>query len=73
MKNKLTYRLIERAVSGDEIAINRIVTIYEPYINTLASIQLYDAEGNEYMGVNVDLKDQLTRKLLDLIHTYEIV
>lgn len=72
MKNELTYKLIERAVSGDEVAINRIVTIYEPYINTLASLQLYDDDGNEYIGVNVDLKDHLTQKLLDLIQTYKI-
>ena len=72
MKNKLTDKLIERAVSGDEVAINRIVTIYEPYINTLASLQLYDDDGNEYIGVNVDLKDHLTQKLLDLIQTYKI-
>ena len=72
MKNKLNYKLIERAVSGDELAINRIVTIYEPYINTLASLQLYDDDGNEYIGVNVDLKDHLTQKLLDLIQTYKI-
>jgi len=72
MKNKLTYLLIKKAVSGDEIAINKIITIYEPYINTLASIPLYDADGNEYVGINVDLKDHLTRKLLELIHTYKI-
>ena len=72
MKDKLTYELIERAFSGDELAINRIIVIYEPYINTLASKILYDAEGNEYVGVNVDLKDHLTRKLLELIHTYKV-
>ncbi len=72
MKNKLSYNLIERAVSGDESAVKRIVAIYEPYINTLASKPLYDSEGNEYIGINVDLKDHLTQKLLDLIHTYKI-
>lgn len=72
MKHKLTYTLIKRAVSGDEIAVNRIVAIYEPYINTLVSKKLYDSDGNEYIGVNVELKDHLTRKLLDLIHTYKI-
>ena len=72
MKNKLNYKLIERAVSGDETAVNRIVAIYEPYINTLATKTLYDSEGNEYIGINVDLKDHLTRKLLELINTYKI-
>ena len=72
MKHKLTYKLIKRAVSGDVIAINRIVAIYEPYINTLASKSLYDAEGNEYIMINVDLKDHLTSKLINLIHRYKI-
>ncbi len=72
MKSALSYELIERAISGDEDAVNRIVSIYEPYINTLASKSLYDAEGNEYIGVNVDLKDHLVRKLINLIHTYKV-
>lgn len=72
MKSALSYELIERAISGDEEAVNRIVSIYEPYINTLASKSLYDAEGNEYIGVNVDLKDHLVRKLINLIHTYKV-
>lgn len=72
MKSALSYELIERAILGDEDAVNRIVSIYEPYINTLASKSLYDAEGNEYIGVNVDLKDHLVRKLINLIHTYKV-
>lgn len=72
MKNALSYKLIEQAVSGDETAIDRIVEIYQPYINTLASRTLYDSEGNEYIGVNVDLRDHLVRKLINLIHTYKI-
>lgn len=73
MKSKLSYDLIERAILGDETAVNRIVEIYEPYINTLASKPLYDSKGNEYIGINVDLKDNLIRKLINLVHTYKIV
>ena len=73
MKNKLSYKLIECAVSGDESAINRIVAIYEPYINTLASKPLYDSEGNEYIGINVDLKEHLTSKLINMINEYKII
>lgn len=72
MKSALNYKLIEQAVSGDESAIDRIVEIYQPYINTLASRTLYDFEGNEYIGVNVDLQDHLTRKLVDIIRKYQI-
>lgn len=72
MKNKLSYELIEKAVSGDVEAINRIVEIYEPYINTLASQTLLDSDGNEYVGVNDDLKEHLTSKLLDVISKYRV-
>lgn len=72
MKNALSYALIERAISGEEAAVNRIIAIYEPYINTLASKPLYDTDGNEYIGVNVDLKDHLIQKLINLIHTYKM-
>ena len=72
MKNALSYKLIEQAASGDETAIDRIVEIYQPYINTLASRTLYDSEGNEYIGVNVDLRDHLTRKLVAILQKYQI-
>lgn len=72
MTNGLSYELIQNAVSGDETAINRIVAIYEPYINTLASQTLYDKAGNEIVGVNTDLHDYLKSKLIHVIHTYKI-
>ena len=40
MTKGLNYELIKKAVSGDEVAINKIVKIYEPYINTLVSTKL---------------------------------
>ena len=64
MSNALDYKLIKKAVSGDAEVIN-----YSPYINTLASMTLYDSNGNEYTGVNVDLKNHLTQKLIHL-NTY---
>ena len=73
MKGDLNYELIDKAVSGDEEAINRILKIYEPYINTLASQTLLDSEWNEYVGVNVDLKEHLTSKLLTVISKYIII
>lgn len=72
MKSKLNYKLIEKAMSGDKTSIDRIVSIYQPYINTLASRTVYDAEGNEFIGVNVELKDHLTRKLFQVIHSFKI-
>ena len=73
MKSDLSYDMIKKAISGDVEAVNRIVSIYEPYINTLSSQTLYDKDGNEYIGVNVSLKEHLTSKLMDLINGYKLI
>ena len=72
MNNKLSYELIVKATSGEPEAIESIVSIYEPYINTLASQTLYDEYGNKYIGVNVYIKEHLISKLLDMIYKYKI-
>lgn len=41
--------------------------------NTLSSQTLYDKDGNEYIGVNVSLKEHLTSKLMDLINGYKLI
>ena len=73
MKSDLSYDMIKKAISGDAEAVNRIVSIYEPYINTLSSQTLYDEDGNEYIGLNVPLKEHLTSKLMDLINGYKLI
>ena len=73
MKNELNYELIKKAVSGEQEAIDRIVAIYQPYINTLASKTLYDECGNKYIGINVDLKEHLISKLIKMINEYKII
>ena len=68
----LNRNLIEKAASGDPVAINNIVSMYQSYINTLTTMTLFDSEGNEYSGINVDLRERLNAKLIHLIHTYKI-
>ncbi len=72
MTDELNSTLIRKAVSGDEIAINKILAIFEPLINTLVTEPLYDKAGNEYIGVNVDLQDYLRDKVIQAIRTYKI-
>ena len=68
----LNWNLIRKATLGDPESINRIVLIYQPYINTLTTMTLFDSGGNKYTGVNVDMQERLTAKLIHLIHTYKI-
>lgn len=73
MTEELNCELIQQAVAGNLIAINQIVQLYEPYINTLSTEKLYDNEGNEYIGVNVTLKNDLRTKLIQMIQAYKIL
>lgn len=70
---KLNRKLIKKAASGDTEAINKIVSIYQPYINELTTMTLCDAEGNMYSGINVGFKNRLNTKLIHLICTYKCV
>lgn len=72
MTRGLNYSLIRSATSGDEEAIGRILAIYEPYINTLASKKLFDTDGNEFVGIDIDLQEHLKTKLIDVILKYKV-
>ena len=66
----LNYELIKSATKGDIEAINRLMQIYEPYINKLATKRLFDRNAEEYIGIDVDLHDRVKRKLLKVIVNY---
>lgn len=71
MTNGLNYELIRAATTGNESAIKRITEIYMPYINTLASKKLFDEAGNEYVGIDIDLKDHLISKLIQVVLRFD--
>ena len=73
MTEKLNSELIKQAVSGNCTAINEIIAIYKPYINTLSSRTLYDLDGNEYVGINVDLQERWTSKLIHFIGAFKVM
>ena len=68
----LNYELINSAIKGDIESVNRLMKIYEPYINKLATKRLFDGNGEEYIGIDVDLHDRLQRKLLKIIVNYKV-
>ena len=68
----LNYEVIKSAINGDIESINKLLKIYEPYINKLATKRLFDKDGREYMGIDVDLHDRLKRKLLKIIVNYKV-
>ena len=72
MTRGISYDLIQKAVSGDKLAIQKLESIYQPYINELSTKLLFDEEGNEFYGIDVDLQDSLHTKLLDIISKFKV-
>ena len=73
MTRGLGYELIKDAVSGNEEAINKLLSIYDPYMKSLSVRELIDENGDEYIGIDVDLYDRLKKKLLYIIHNYKLL
>jgi len=62
----LTYELIENASQGDIESLNQIIEQYSAYITKLSRKRIYNDDRIEYI-VDVDLHDQLTSKMIDII------
>lgn len=66
---KLTYDLIRQAVHGNEKALERILRIYDPYINSVVSYERLLPSGDIIREVDEDMKFQVQMKLVDAIQT----
>lgn len=73
MTRGLSYALIKEATSGNKEAINKVISIYDPYMKSLATRELIDDNGDEYIGIDVDLYDRLKRKLLYIVQNYKLI
>ena len=65
----LNYELIKRALPGDEPALEEILRIYEPFINSLVSYEVTGPDGKARKEINEDWKVQIQMKLVDAIQT----
>ena len=65
----LNYDLIKRALFGDEPALEEILRIYEPFINSLVSYEVTGPDGKAHKEINEDWKVQIQMKLVDAIRT----
>lgn len=67
--HELNYDLIKRAANGDESALEEVLRIYEPFINSLASYDTPGPDGKVHRMINEDWKVQLQMRLMDAIQT----
>ena len=66
---KLTYNLIKQAIHGDEKALEKILRIYDPYINSVVSYERLLPSGEIIQEVDEDMKIHVQMKLVDAIQT----
>lgn len=66
---KLTYDLIQKAVHGDQKALEEILHIYDPYINSVVTVERLLPSGEFIREIDEDMKIQVQMKLMDAIQT----
>lgn len=64
---QLTLELIRRAVHGDREAMDRILRIYEPFHDSIATYEAQDANGNTYYAVNEEWKSMVQMHMAEAI------
>lgn len=69
----LPFAVIQKAVEGDIVSINKVLKHYENYISCLAVRKMYDEYGNEYYCVDETLRSRLEAKLLRTILGFKLV
>lgn len=66
---KLTCDLIKRAVHGNQKALKKILRIYDPYINSVVTVERLLSSGEFIREIDEDMKIQVQMKLVDAIQT----
>lgn len=62
----ITYEMIYDASNGDILALNSLINQFHTQINILATKKIISNGKVKYI-VDVDLRDQLVSKIIDLI------
>lgn len=66
---ELSYHLIQQAVSGESKAVEKILHIYDKYINSVVMFETTDMNGNTMKTIDEDMKIQIQMKLIESIQT----
>jgi len=65
--NGLNYDLIKRAVRGEEVALDELLRIYEPFHNALCTREVLGPDGKIHKEVDEDKKVLIQMHLVDVI------
>lgn len=67
------FAVIQKAVEGDIVSINKVLKHYEGYISCLAVRRMYDKYGNKYYCIDENLRSSLEAKLIKTILGFKLV
>lgn len=68
----LPYPVIISASYGDVVAMDIVLSHYEPYIARLSMRTSYDEYGNPHTCVNEDMRSRLEAKLMEKILDFKV-
>lgn len=68
----LPYPVIISASYGDVVAMDIVLSHYEPYIARLAMRTSYDECGNPHTCVDEDMRSRLEAKLMEKILDFKV-
>ncbi|MDY2762485.1 MAG: helix-turn-helix domain-containing protein [Faecalimonas umbilicata] len=66
------YHLIASAVDGNEKSIDKLLQFYDAYISKASLRPLYDAYGNIYIAVDMELKGRIREATMQVMQTFEV-
>ena len=69
-RNVLPFAVVQKAVEGDIVSINKVLKHYEGYISCLSVRKMYDEYGNEYYCVDETLLKSLLYSASNVILSY---
>lgn len=68
----LPYPIIISASYGDVVAMDIVLSHYEPYIARLSMRTSYDEYGNPHTCVDEDMRSRLEAKLIEKILDFKV-
>ena len=68
----LPYPVIVSASQGDILAMNVVLSHYEPYIARLSMRTSFDEYGNPHTTVDEDMRSRLEAKLIEQVLNFKV-
>ena len=66
------YRTISAACDGSEKSMDKLLKFYDAYISKASLRPLYDAYGNVYIAVDMELKGRIREAIMQMVKNFNM-